>query len=133
LELGIYSIYRRKDDSIVLKFLEIEMFNNVEKEFRIIESIVDTGASQCTISTKIAQEFGITLGDNIIHHWQASCPLIGRATNIRIRYHKEIYDLEASCIEIDENYFRPIRKEEECTRPVFSHPLAYRIILGLNF
>ncbi|MFQ6063215.1 MAG: hypothetical protein ACE5KT_11465 [Methanosarcinales archaeon] len=118
---------------MALKIIEIELFSNIDKRFRIIEAIVDTGASQCTISTKVAREFGIDIKEDVIHHWQANCPLTGRSTNIKIRYNDRNYELEASCIEIDEKYFRPLKFGEECTRPKYSHPLAYRIILGLNF
>lgn len=103
------------------------------KKFRTIEAIVDTGATLCTIPEIVAKEFGIRVGKRIIHHWQANSPLVAKSTKIKIRWNNKIYNLQASSISIKRKHLRAIKLGEECKRPRFPHPLAYRIILGLNF
>ena len=118
---------------MALKTIEIELFDNISEKYEPISAIIDTGANRCALSTNVADKFGIKMREDLSHYWQANCPLSGKSSEIRVRYSSEIYELKASCIEIDEKYLRPMMSEEECTRPESPHPLGYGIILGLNF
>ena len=112
--------------------IEVELFGHTTNKYKPIEAIVDTGASTCCLSNNVADKCSIGATD-ITHHWQAGGPLICKKSKIDIRYKNNEYNLEASYINIDKKFFRDIESGEECTRPEDSHPLTYRIILGLNF
>lgn len=116
-----------------MKLLWVELFDNIKKEFKLFQAIIDTGASKTTLAAHIAREFGIPIRGNLLHHWQANCPLVGIEIPLRIKYNQQIYEIKANCIEIEKKYLRNMEPTEECTRPEYFHPLKYRILLGLDF
>jgi hypothetical protein len=118
---------------VPIKLIEVELFDYITNEFKLIKAIVDTGASQCSLSSKIAREFGIEIRGDTTHHWHATGPLIGTQVDIKLRYREKEHTVRANCIKIDSKYLRHITPGEECTRPADPHPLGFMLLLGWNF
>lgn len=116
-----------------MKLLWVELFDNIKKEFKLFQGIIDTGASKTTVAAHISKELGIPIKGSLLHHWQANCPVIGTEIPLKIKYKGGIYEIKANCIEIEGKYLRNIQPTEECSRPEYFHPLKYRILLGLDF
>lgn len=112
--------------------IDIEVFDNIKKLYDIFEAIVDTGATFCVLAGHIAQIMGYKPEDKV-HLWQINGPLVPPTSTLKLRYKKKEYNVESVIIEINKNYLRSAKAEEQCTRPVTPHPLASRIILGKSF
>ena len=54
--------------------IDIEVYNNIEKQYETFEAIVDTGATFCVIAEHIAQKMGYQPKEKI-HLWQVNSPL----------------------------------------------------------
>jgi len=109
--------------------IDVDVWNEIKKEYEIFEALVDTGSTYSVIEKDIAEGLGLqTL--NILHLWQMGDPLNVPLTKIRARYDEEEYEIDGLIIEIKESYKRSMLPEEECTRPQSPHPLTNRVIVG---
>lgn len=109
--------------------IDIELWNEIKKEYELFEALVDTGSTYCVVEKIIAESLGLqTL--NVLHLWQMGEPLNVPLTKIKIRYNNKEYRVDGLIIEIKESYKRSILLGEECTRPESPHPLTNRVIVG---
>jgi predicted aspartyl protease len=112
--------------------IDIEIWNEIKKEFEVFEGLVDTGATYCVVEKSIAERLGLP-SLNVLHLWQMGDALNVPRTIIRVRYGKKEYKIESLIVEIKTSYKRPILPEEKCMRPESPHPLTNRIVVGKSF
>lgn len=113
--------------------IKVEIYSVIKQEFIPFEGLIDTGATICAIAKHNAELLGVQVKDEMIHLWQVRDPLTLNKSLLKIRYNKNVYDLEVVVIDIPKEHCRDILKGEECTRPEYRNPLSERIILGENF
>ncbi|ODS36054.1 MAG: hypothetical protein A7315_14490 [Candidatus Altiarchaeales archaeon WOR_SM1_79] len=114
--------------------IDVNLWNEVKKEYELFEALVDTGSSYCVIEKSIADALGLD-ANGILHLWQMGEPLNVPLTGLRCRYRKKEYAVDGLIVEIRGSYKRPMLSEEECecTRPESPHPLTNRVIIGKTF
>jgi hypothetical protein len=108
---------------------DVDLWNEVKKEYELFEALVDTGSTYCVIEKLIADALGLK-GGGILHLWQMGEPLNVPLTKLRCKYEGKEYEIDGLIVEIKESYKRPILPEEKGTRPESPHPLTNRVIIG---
>lgn len=109
--------------------IDIELWNEIKKEFEVFEALVDTGSTYCVIEKSIAENLGLSTLE-VLHLWQMGESLNVPKTKLRIKYEGKEYEIEGLIVEVKTSYKRQMLPEEECTRPESPHPLTNRIIVG---
>ena len=109
--------------------IDIEIWNEVRKEFEVFEALIDTGSTYCVIEKSIAESLGLKTLE-LLHLWQMGEPLNVPKTILRIRYEGRKYRVEGLIVEVKASYKREMLPEEKCTRPTSPHPLSNRIVVG---
>ena len=109
--------------------IDVNLWNEIKKEFELFEALVDTGSSYCVIEKSIADALGLKM-NGMQHLWQMGEPLNVPLTKLRCRYREKEYKIWGLIVEIRGRYKRVMLSEEECTRPESPHPLTNRIIIG---
>lgn len=106
--------------------IDIELWNEIKKEFEIFEALVDTGSTYCVIEKSTAEKLGLRALE-VLHLWQMGESLNVPKTELKIRYEGKKYNVEGLIVEVKASYKRQMLPEEECTRPESPHPLSNRI------
>jgi len=112
--------------------IDIEVYNNIEKQYETFEAIVDTGATFCVMAEHIADKMGCQAQEKI-HLWQVNSPLTLSKSTLKIKYKQKEHHAETVIVDINKDHLRPATPNEKCKRPPTPHPLASRIILGKTF
>lgn len=109
--------------------IDLELWDEIKKEFVLFESLVDTGSTYCVIEKSIAEATGLR-PLKVLHLWQMGESLNVPKTELRVRYNGKEYEIEGLIVEVKASYKRQRFPDEECTRPESPHPLTNRIIVG---
>lgn len=92
--------------------IDIELWNELKKEFEIFEALVDTGSTYCVIEKSIAEKLGLPML-SILHLWQMGESLNVPQTKMKIEYEGKEYAVDGLIIEVKASYKRPILEKEK--------------------